>query len=257
MSPEAKALSAHRGINSVSALIARRWPGFSLQYRDYVKHCGTCQRVNTAVLKVKDPLCSVAPPRQNLQQIGVDIIQLPEADGLKFVVVAIDYLSKYSHAKALVNKSVGEVALFIFEWICLFGCPKVVINDQGPEFVNEVGEHLFNMTGSHQRITSAYNPQANCQQGKVVVVGAVVICFKIFWKETCWGKKYSVYDVLHYLKNQSFPAACENKNDRSNFRKQCKPFALFEGELYHQTHAGKNTDRGRNNATFPGYAKVI
>ncbi|KAK3924427.1 Pol polyprotein, partial [Frankliniella fusca] len=129
--------------------------------------------VNTAVLKVKDPLSSVAPPRQNLQQIGVDIIQLPEADGFKFVVVAIDYISKYSHAKALENKSAGEVARFIFEWICLFGCPKVVINDQGREFVNEVGEHLFHMTGTHQRITSAYNPQAN---GHVERQNAEIVC---------------------------------------------------------------------------------
>ncbi|KAE8744233.1 hypothetical protein FOCC_FOCC009153, partial [Frankliniella occidentalis] len=171
---EATALSAHRGINNGADLIARRvwWSGFSLQYREYVKCCDTCQRyietfvfnqVNTAVIKVKDPLCSVAPPRENLRQIGVDIIQLPEADGLKYVVVAIDYLSKYTHAKALENKSAVEVGRFLLEWICLFGCPKVVINDQGREFVNAVSDYLYKKTGTRQRVTSAYNPQANGQ----------------------------------------------------------------------------------------------
>ncbi|KAK3931459.1 Gypsy retrotransposon integrase-like protein 1, partial [Frankliniella fusca] len=172
---EAKSLSGHRGYNSGREIIARRawWPRYSKDYRDYVKFCDACQKVNTAVLKVKDPLLSVAPPRENLRQIGVDIIQLPEADGYKYVVVAIDYLSKYCHAKALENKSAGEVARFIFEWICLFGCPKVVINDQGREFVNEVSDHLFRLTGVKQRITSAYNPQAN---GQVERQNAVIKC---------------------------------------------------------------------------------
>ena len=35
------------------------------------------------------------------------------------------------------------------------------INDQGEEFVNEVSENLHKMTGTEQRITSAYHPQSN------------------------------------------------------------------------------------------------
>ena len=34
-------------------------------------------------------------------------------------------------------------------------------NDQGREFCNKVSESLFNITGTSQRINSAYHPQAN------------------------------------------------------------------------------------------------
>ncbi|KAK3929244.1 Sentrin-specific protease 3 [Frankliniella fusca] len=172
---EAQSLSAHRGMNSGLDIISRRawWPKFTTQYKSYVKYCDPCQRVNTAVIKVREPLHSVPPPRENMKQIGVDIIQLPEADGFKYVVVAIDYLSKFCNAKALESKSSMEVARFLFEWICMFGCPKIVINDQGREFVNEVSEHLFTLTGVHQRITSAYNPQAN---GQVERQNAIIKC---------------------------------------------------------------------------------
>ncbi|KAK3917807.1 Gag-Pol polyprotein [Frankliniella fusca] len=134
----------------------------------------TTLHVNTAVLKCKEPLRSIPAPRANLKQIGIDIIQLPEAEGFKFVVVAIDYLSKWSEAKGLQNKTAIEVARFIFEWICKFGCPSIVINDQGREFCNEVSEYLYKLTGTRQRVTSAYSPQANGQverQNQIIKCG--------------------------------------------------------------------------------------
>ena len=38
---------------------------------------------------------------------------------------------------------------------------RIQINDHGKEFVNEVPENLHEMTGTEQRITSAYHPQSN------------------------------------------------------------------------------------------------
>ena len=42
-----------------------------------------------------------------------------------------------------------------------FGCPNVIISDQGREFVNKVSRHLFAMTHTEHRISSAYHPQTN------------------------------------------------------------------------------------------------
>lgn len=98
-----------------------------------------------------------------MKQIGVDIIELPEAKWYNYAVIAIDYFTKYCHGKALVQKSSAEVAQFLFEWITLFGCPSIIINDQGKEFCNKVTEELQKLTGVQQRVTRAYNPQANGQ----------------------------------------------------------------------------------------------
>ena len=42
-----------------------------------------------------------------------------------------------------------------------FGCCEVAISDQGHEFVNKVKTELFRLTGTEQRVTSAYHPQSN------------------------------------------------------------------------------------------------
>ena len=42
-----------------------------------------------------------------------------------------------------------------------FGCCEVLISDQGREFVNEVQEELFRLTGTEHCVTSAYHPQSN------------------------------------------------------------------------------------------------
>ena len=66
-----------------------------------------------------------------------------------------------SEAKATRDKSAPTVAKFIYDIICHHGCVKIQINDQGKEFVNEVSKNLHEMTGTEQRVTSAYHPQSN------------------------------------------------------------------------------------------------
>lgn len=44
---------------------------------------------------------------------------------------------------------------------CRYGCTKVIISDQGREFVNQVSQKLFKMTKTEHRISSAYHPQTN------------------------------------------------------------------------------------------------
>ncbi len=51
--------------------------------------------------------------------------------------------------------------LIIYCSLIRFGCVEIVISDQGREFVNKVNEQLFELTGTHHRISSAYHPQTN------------------------------------------------------------------------------------------------
>ncbi len=45
--------------------------------------------------------------------------------------------------------------------ILRFGCPEVIISDQGHEFCNHLVELLENVTGFKHNVTSAYHPQSN------------------------------------------------------------------------------------------------
>ena len=85
----------------------------------------------------------------------------PEVNGYRYVIVLIDYFSKWSEAKPTKDKSAPTVAQFLYEVMCRHGCFEIQINDQGREFVNEMRKELHKLTGVEQRVTSAYHPQAN------------------------------------------------------------------------------------------------
>ena len=127
----------------------------------YVSERDNCQKAKSKKLQVKPLLQSISIPKGNMKQVGIDLTQLPEVNGYKYMIVLIDYFSKWVEAEPLFDKTAKSVALFLYKQICRHGCFEMQINDQGREFVNELSNELHRKTGTHQRITSAYHPQAN------------------------------------------------------------------------------------------------
>ena len=76
-------------------------------------------------------------------------------------MVITEYLSKYPYAVAIKSKTVEEIAKNLFDYICLFGPPKILLSDQGKEFLNECVNKLSSLTGIERRVTSSYHPQTN------------------------------------------------------------------------------------------------
>ncbi|GKD52957.1 reverse transcriptase domain-containing protein [Tanacetum coccineum] len=64
---------------------------------------------------------------------------LPQASRkLKFVIVAIDYFTKWIEAKPLARITGKDVKKFIWDNIvCRFGLPRVIVTDNGTQFVND------------------------------------------------------------------------------------------------------------------------
>ena len=96
-----------------------------------------------------------------MKQIGVDICCLASVEEFEYLIVCIDYSSKWSETKPVHDKSPLKAAQFLYELICEQGCFAIQINDQGREFVNEVADELHSMTGTQQRVTSTYHAQSN------------------------------------------------------------------------------------------------
>ena len=90
---------------------------------------------------------------------------LPEVDGYKYVVVAIDYFSKWSEARPLYDKTAVSVARFLYDdIICRHGCPRIQINDQGRGFSNFLNYELSRLIKSHISIPST---SKWCLNGKI------------------------------------------------------------------------------------------
>ena len=81
----------------------------------------------------------------------------------RYIIMLVDYFSKWPEAEAIPSKEAKEVAFFLFKMICTcrYGCTKIVISDQGREFVNNINQHLFEHLKTEHRVSTAYHPQTN------------------------------------------------------------------------------------------------
>lgn len=76
-----------------------------------------------------------------------------------YILLAIDYLSKWVEAKATITDNVKAIVSFIKTHIFIrFGVPRVMINDWGMHFCNWVTEALFKKYHVTHHTSTAYHP---------------------------------------------------------------------------------------------------
>src|SRR6266511_475312 len=82
--------------------------------------------------------------------------------GNKYIVVAIDYFTKYLKTRALTNVNVKSVANFIYEDIIYrHGCPRKIISDRGTHFNNQVIEKLLEHFRIRHNLSTPNHPNKN------------------------------------------------------------------------------------------------
>ncbi|XP_035838197.1 uncharacterized protein LOC110901424 [Helianthus annuus] len=80
------------------------WPGMHMDAVDLLRRCTACQRHAPKILRPKNPLVPVTSAWP-FQQWGIDLVgPFPDAPGaVKFIIVAVDYFTKWVEAKALAS----------------------------------------------------------------------------------------------------------------------------------------------------------
>ena len=80
----------------------------------------------------------------------------------KYVRVAIDYFTKWIEAKPLVRITGKEVKKFTWENIvCRFGLPRIIVTDNGTQFVNDPFKKWCEQLHIQQINTAVAHAQAN------------------------------------------------------------------------------------------------
>ncbi|GJS07752.1 reverse transcriptase domain-containing protein [Tanacetum coccineum] len=95
---------------------------------------------------------------------GIDFMgPFPSSRGNKYILVAVDYLSKWVKAKALPTNDARVVVKFLKSLFARFGTPRAIISDRGTHFCNDKFAKVMSKYGVTHRLATAYHPQTSGQ----------------------------------------------------------------------------------------------
>nr|GEX18797.1 reverse transcriptase domain-containing protein [Tanacetum cinerariifolium] len=83
--------------------------------------------------------------------------------GNKYILVAVDYFSKWVEAKALPTNDARAVCKFLKSLFARFETPRVIISDRGTHFCNDQFVKVMLKYGATHRLATAYHPQTSGQ----------------------------------------------------------------------------------------------
>nr|GFA03232.1 reverse transcriptase domain-containing protein [Tanacetum cinerariifolium] len=88
---------------------------------------------------------------------------LTSSRGNKYILVAVDYLSKWVEAKALPTNDARVVCKFLKSLFARFSSPRAIISDCGTHFCNDQFSKVMLKYGVTHRLSTAYHPQTSRQ----------------------------------------------------------------------------------------------
>nr|GEV13216.1 reverse transcriptase domain-containing protein [Tanacetum cinerariifolium] len=139
------------------------WPTIYRDAQDLVKNCDVCQRQGK--ISQRDEM-----PQNSLQVCeifnvwGIDFMGLfSSSRGNKYILVAVDYLSKWVEAKALPTNDTRVVCKFLKNLFARFVTPRAIISDRGTHFYNDHFAKVMQKFGVTHRLATLYHPQTSGQ----------------------------------------------------------------------------------------------
>ncbi|GJW00078.1 reverse transcriptase domain-containing protein [Tanacetum coccineum] len=158
--------SMHSGPRSVVAKVIQTgyyWPTMHMDARNLIRECNDCQIHRPVPRNPQQNLTPITSPWP-FYKWGIDIAgPFPEGPGkVKFLIVAIDYFTKWIEAKAVATITGNQVKKFVWDNIvCRFGLPGEIISDNGKQFRDNPFKDWCEKLCIRQCFASVKHPQAN------------------------------------------------------------------------------------------------
>ncbi|GJT06271.1 reverse transcriptase domain-containing protein [Tanacetum coccineum] len=139
------------------------WPTIYEDAHDFVTRCDICQRQGK--ISQRDEM-----PQNSIQVCeifniwGIDFMgPFPSSRGNKYILVAVDYLSKWVKVKALPTNDARVVCKFLKTLFSRFGAPRVIISNRRTHFCNDQFAKVMLKYRVTHRLSTAYHPQTSGQ----------------------------------------------------------------------------------------------
>ncbi|GJT96816.1 reverse transcriptase domain-containing protein, partial [Tanacetum coccineum] len=139
------------------------WPTIYRDAHDLVKSCDSCQRQGKISQRDEMPQNSIQVC-EIFDVWGIDFMgPFLSSRGNKYILVVVDYLSKWVEAKALPTNDARVVVKILKSLFARFGTPRAIISDRGTHFCNDQFAKVMLKYGVTHRLATAYHPQTSGQ----------------------------------------------------------------------------------------------
>nr|GEX63800.1 reverse transcriptase domain-containing protein [Tanacetum cinerariifolium] len=139
------------------------WPMIYKDTFELVKCCDSCQRQGKISQKDEIPQNSIQVC-EIFDVWGIDFMgPFPSSKGNKYILIAVDYLSKWVEAKVLPTNDARVVVKFLKSLFSRFGTPKAIISDRGTHFCNDQFARIMSKYGVTHCLSTGYHPQTSMQ----------------------------------------------------------------------------------------------
>nr|GEZ35444.1 reverse transcriptase domain-containing protein [Tanacetum cinerariifolium] len=156
----------HHGANLTAKKIIDAgffWPTIYKDAHEFVKNCDSCQRQGKISQRDEMPQNSIQTC-EIFDVWGIDFMgPFPSLRENKYILVAVDYLSKWVEAKALPTNDARVVCKFLKSLFARLSSPRAIISDRGTYFCNDQFSKVMLKYEVTHRLSTAYHPQTSGQ----------------------------------------------------------------------------------------------
>ncbi|GJX88177.1 reverse transcriptase domain-containing protein [Tanacetum coccineum] len=139
------------------------WPTIYKDVHELVKNYDSCQRQGKFSQRDEMPQNSIQVC-EIFDVWGIDFMgPFSSSRGNKYILVAVDYVSKWVEAKALPSNDARVVVKFLKYLFARFSTPRAIISDRGTHFCNDKFAKVMSKYGVTHRLATAYQPQTSGQ----------------------------------------------------------------------------------------------
>ena len=156
---------SHSGVSRMKS-VARGifwWPGLDADIVKLAVDCEMCQR--NAPMPVQEPVHHWAYPNAAFERIHLDYAEFNSL----YYLVLVDAYSKWIDVFELGHSATAtQTVNCLLRFISTFGLPKVIVTDNGPQFVSHEFALFCQQNAIHHHRTPPYHPASNGQCERIV-----------------------------------------------------------------------------------------
>lgn len=198
------AMAGHLGFHKTLDRIRYRYyfPKMSYYVRRYVQSCPDCQSKKLPAVTpagLLQPLAVGEP----FERVGIDLLgPFPRsAKGMKYIIVATEYCTRYAITAALPDATAVEVAdFFVKSIVTKFGAPRELLSDRGRQFTSAIMTEVLSLLNTKSILTTAYHAQTNGLTEHLNRTISVMLSMYVDTKHTDWDQ---ALDFVTFAYNSS------------------------------------------------------